>query len=102
MAAMPIYGKNLKKSSSPEPIPNDLETKYIASCMGVLPKLFKFGVRMFRVSDVLGKLPYSSYHCIPRNSFSDKTSCVQIETVFKYFVHFSSVHKKLLKVFHPV
>ena len=89
MAAMPIYGKNLKKSS-PEPIPNDLETKYIhvASCMGVLPKLFKFGVPMFRVSNVLGKLPYSSYHCIPRNSFSDKTSCVQIETVIKYFVHF--------------
>ena len=26
MAAMPVYGKNLKKSSSPEPIVNDLET----------------------------------------------------------------------------
>ena len=25
MAAMAIYGKNLKKSSSPEPIYNDLE-----------------------------------------------------------------------------
>ena len=31
MAAMPIYGKNLKKSSSPEP--NDLETWYVALCM---------------------------------------------------------------------
>ena len=30
MAAMPIYGKNLKT-----------ETLYVASCMGVLPKLFK-------------------------------------------------------------
>ena len=26
MATMPIYGKNLKKSSSPKPIANDLET----------------------------------------------------------------------------
>ena len=41
MAAMPIYGKNLKKSSSPEQKTNDLETWYVASCMGVLPKLFK-------------------------------------------------------------
>ena len=31
MAAMPIYGKNLKKSSSQEPI--DLETWYVALCM---------------------------------------------------------------------
>ena len=35
LATIPIYGKNLKKSSSPEPI------VYGASCMGVLPKLFK-------------------------------------------------------------
>ena len=33
MAAMPIYGKNLKKSSSPETIANDLETWYVALCM---------------------------------------------------------------------
>ena len=26
MVPMPIYGKNLKKSSSPEPIDDDLET----------------------------------------------------------------------------
>ena len=26
MAAMPIYGKNIKKSSTPEPIEDDLET----------------------------------------------------------------------------
>ena len=31
MAAMPIYGKNLKKSSSPEPKADDLETWYAAS-----------------------------------------------------------------------
>ena len=31
MAAMPIYGKNLKKSS-PEPT-DDLETWYVALCM---------------------------------------------------------------------
>ena len=37
MVAMPIYGKNLKKSSYPEPLTNDLETWYVASCMGVLP-----------------------------------------------------------------
>ena len=41
MAAMPIYGKNLKKSSSPEPIAKGLETWYVATCMGVLPKLYK-------------------------------------------------------------
>ena len=39
MAAMPIYGKNLKKSTSPEPI--DQWPWNLASCMGVLPKLFK-------------------------------------------------------------
>ena len=32
MAAMPIYGKNLKKSSSPEPeVLYDLETWHVAS-----------------------------------------------------------------------
>ena len=36
MATMPIYGKNLKKSS-PEP----LETWYVALSMRVLPRLFK-------------------------------------------------------------
>ena len=36
MAAMPIYGKNLKKSSSPEPM-----TLYVALSMQVLPRLFK-------------------------------------------------------------
>ena len=41
MAAMPIYGRNLRKFSSPEPIDHDLETWYVASCMGVLPKVFK-------------------------------------------------------------
>ena len=41
MAAMPIYGKNLKKSPSPEPIDDDLETLYVALSMQVLPRLFK-------------------------------------------------------------
>ena len=41
MAAMPIYGKNLKKSSSPEPIDQWPWNLGRASCMGVLPKLFK-------------------------------------------------------------
>ena len=41
MAAMLIYGKNLKKSSSPEPIADDLETWYVALSMQVLPRLFK-------------------------------------------------------------
>ena len=39
MSAMPIYGKNLKKSSSPEPI--DLYTLYVALSMQVLPRLSK-------------------------------------------------------------
>ena len=30
MAAMPIYSKILKKSSSPEPTDHDLETWYVA------------------------------------------------------------------------
>ena len=37
MASMPIYGKNLKKSSFPEPKGNDLETWYAASGARVLP-----------------------------------------------------------------
>ena len=42
MAAMPLYGKILKKSSTPKQKKNtDLETWYVALCMGVLPKLFK-------------------------------------------------------------
>ena len=40
MAAMPINGKNHKKSSSPEPI-DQLWTWYVALPMQVLPKLFK-------------------------------------------------------------
>ena len=39
MAAMPIYGKNLKKSS-PEPT-DDLETWYVALCMWVQSRLYK-------------------------------------------------------------
>ena len=45
MATMPIYGKNFKKSSSPEPgsgsKTDDLETLYVALSMQVLPRLFK-------------------------------------------------------------
>ena len=41
MAVMPIYGKKLKRSSSPEPIDHDLETLYVALSMQVLPRLFK-------------------------------------------------------------
>ena len=37
MAATPIYGKNLKKSSSPEPKGDDLESWYVASGAQVLP-----------------------------------------------------------------
>ena len=42
MAAMPIYGKNLNKSSSLEPKGDDLETWYAASDARVLPSLFKW------------------------------------------------------------
>ena len=42
MAAMPIYGKNLKKSFSSEPNANDLETWYAASGAWVLPSIFKW------------------------------------------------------------
>ena len=41
MAAMPIYGKNLKNLLLQNQSTNDLETWYVASCIGVLPKLFK-------------------------------------------------------------
>ena len=41
MAAMPTYGKNLKKSSSPELKADDLDTWYAASGARVLPNLFK-------------------------------------------------------------
>ena len=41
MAAMPIYGKNLKKSSSLEPKANDLETWYATLGAQVLPSLLK-------------------------------------------------------------
>ena len=38
MAAMPIYDKNHKKSSSQEPNSDDLETWYAALGAGVLPQ----------------------------------------------------------------
>ena len=42
MATMPMYAKNLKKSSSPEPINRWLfETWYVALSMRVLPRLYK-------------------------------------------------------------
>ena len=41
MAAMPIYGENIKKSS-PEPKANNIETWYAASGARVLPSLFKW------------------------------------------------------------
>ena len=41
MATMPIYGKNMKKSSSLEPKADDLESLYAASSAQVLPNLFK-------------------------------------------------------------
>ena len=41
MAAMSIYGKNLKKSSFPDQKAYDLETWYLASGARVLPSLFK-------------------------------------------------------------
>ena len=41
MAAMSIYGKNLKKFLLQNQKASDPETWYVASCMGVLPKLFK-------------------------------------------------------------
>ena len=41
MATIPIYGKNMKNSSSLEPKGLDLENLYAASSTGVLPNLFK-------------------------------------------------------------
>ena len=41
MAATPTYGKNHKKSSSPEKKADDLESWYVASGARVLPSLFK-------------------------------------------------------------
>ena len=42
MATVPIYGKNLNKSSSLEPKGDDLETWYAVSDARVLPSLFKW------------------------------------------------------------
>ena len=41
MAAMPIYGKNLKNSSSPEPEFYDLETWHVTSGTQALQSLYK-------------------------------------------------------------
>ena len=41
VAAMTIYDKNLKKSSSPDQKADDRETWYAASGAWVLPNLFK-------------------------------------------------------------
>ena len=41
MAAMPIYGKNIKKSSSPEPTDRWHWNLHVALSMGVVPRLFK-------------------------------------------------------------
>ena len=41
MAAMPIYGKNLKNLLLQNQYTTDLESWYVASCMRVLPMLFK-------------------------------------------------------------
>ena len=41
MAAMPIYGKNLKNPLLQNQLTNDLETWYVALCMWILPRLFK-------------------------------------------------------------
>ena len=41
MAAMPIYGKNLKNSSSLDQKPDDLESLYGALGTQVLPDLLK-------------------------------------------------------------
>ena len=42
MAAMPIYGKNLKRSSSLEPNADDLETWCAALGVQILPSFFKW------------------------------------------------------------
>ena len=41
MAAMPIYGKNLKNLLLQNQWTDDLETVYVALSMQVLPRLFK-------------------------------------------------------------
>ena len=41
MAAMPIYGKNLKNLLLQNQITDDLETWYVTLSMHVLPSLFK-------------------------------------------------------------
>ena len=41
MAAMPIYGKNLKNLLLQNQLTNDLVTWYVALCMWILPRLFK-------------------------------------------------------------
>ena len=41
MAAMPIFGKNLKNFFLQNQKTNDRKTWNGASCMGVLPRLFK-------------------------------------------------------------
>ena len=41
MATIPIYGENLKKSSSLEPKADELETWHVALGATVLPSLFK-------------------------------------------------------------
>ena len=41
MAAMPIYGKNLEKSSSPEPAADFHETLYVASGTPANHSLYK-------------------------------------------------------------
>ena len=47
MATMPIYGKNLKKSSSPEPLQADCQPGRVAQSVGHLT----------RKSGVLGSIP---------------------------------------------
>ena len=41
MAAVPIYGKTLKNIFFQNQLTNDLETKYAALSVQVLPRLFK-------------------------------------------------------------
>ena len=41
MAAMPRHGKNLTKSSSPEPVGHNLGTYSMCMCKWVLPRVFK-------------------------------------------------------------
>ena len=41
MAAMPVYGRNMKNNCSLEPKANDLESLYAALGTQVIPSLFK-------------------------------------------------------------